>query len=851
MRKQTKRNLIVILSLLSIACFTSFAFGCTGDKPITEGIAFNEITFGDHTFDVGDHPNFAVKIGENKVDKVLVNDIELKTSEYIVKNGYFAFAYDNFKEMGLGKHNVKVVFEQGTKEFTLTITDVQAAKFDISISESYEIGDIDLPKATILNEYQDFSIEYSLTKDGEEVVLSDNGESFAVSFSEAGNYKYKLAVTKNGSVTDHVYNICVSDSFEYALGKNYVEKDLLKYFSGTVACSWDTTRGAIKATEYLGISNELINRARYAGHNYLEVVLSTDINKPSYGSFQYKATDKKGVSLGGEFYATDGLQTILIDLTAVKNKDGVTEIARGRDGLPIYIYSAIFRENALNDNVNYAAHAYKNANIWTATDGDGTPWDYRVGDYMELWTYQTIKVKTSLFKQAIDLGYTHVVYEAENATRGAVLYYNENLNANQSDLNDSTATSSKEFENGYVSVAMNIAALANSDKEYVYLAGVTSGKLLTTGLTFTNKPVTNAVVTFNGEESIKQRVIVGESFDMTKFGVSLGNNAITDITWTLNGEKVDMTNSALLLPEGTYTLKAKIIGESGRGSASCVLAVVRPLEAAEIEGELVTEDRMYLWQSAGEFRWAGRYIAESYLSLSAMAIAKAKEEGKNYLEVTAIAENGWLGVDIRPGSVNEFKASCSTFDGENTFIIDLTNITADDGFVKLLWVNEFTVGLKHAEFVEKPVNSKVNYAQWGYTSQNIISVSSGAVHSVNDIEELKSIFDPVSQLWKTFMVAKAGSFAIDKSIVQDAVASGYTKVRLDIIATNSASKVYYENKLSQSALTTSASNNASFTNKRVSITIDITNVASISGNQVYLAGTNSGWLVLEGLYFTN
>ena len=852
MRKQIKKNLLTILCLVAVICFGCFAYGCTTNNgATTNSVAFSEIVFGDQTFDVGDYPDFAVKVGDNKVLKVLVNNAELSKNEYLVKNGYFAFAYDNFKELGLGVYNVKVVFEQGTKEFTLTITDVQAAKFDLSLLESYEIGDTILPKANILNEYQDFSIAYSLSKNGETIDLIDSEDGFAVSFMQAGDYKYKLSVTKNNNVTEHVYNIRVSDSFEYYLGKNYVQKDLINYFSGTVDCSWDNSREAIKANEFLGISNKLINRARYAGHNYLEVVLSTDKNNPSYGSFPYKASDKKGVTLGAEFYATDGLQTVLIDLTGIKNKDGVTEIARGHGGLPIYIYSAIFRENALNDNVNYAAHAFKSANIWTATDGDGTPWDYRVGDYMELWTYKTIKVKTSLFKQAIELGYTHVVYEAENSTNGAVLYYNGNLSSAQHDLTEATATHSKEFKNGQVSVAMDISAIANSTNEYVYLAGVSSGKLLTVGLTFTNNPVTNAVVTVGGEQTVKERVILGESFDMTKFGVALGNNAITDITWTLNGEKVDMTNKALVLEEGTYTLKAKIVGETGRGSAICQLSVVRPLEAHEIQGELATEERMYLWQSAGEFRMTDRYIAESYLSLSAMAIIKAREEGKNYLEVTAIAQNGWLGVDLIPNATNPFKASCSTFDGINTFIIDLTNITDDDGFVKLLWVNEFTVGLLHAEFINKPVNSKVNYAQWGYTSQGIVEVSNGAVCSVNDIDELKSIFDPISDLWKTFMVAKEGSFAIKKNIVQDAVASGYTKVRLDLIAVNGASKVYYGSNLSSSALTTSASKNASFTNKRVSITIDITNVSSINGNLVYLAGTNSGWLVLEGLYFVN
>ena len=849
MKKQKIRFLITLLSI-ALGCFSVGLVGCDNDNPeASQGIAYGDITFASQTVDVADAPDFVVEIGDNKITKVLLDGVALPINHYLVKNGYFAFAYDNFYEMGLGVHNVEVVFEQGTKQFTITVKDVQDPKFSVQVEASYEVGDRTLSKAERLNDYQAYDLSYGLTKDGVDVPMTDEGDRFSVSFLEVGDYVYTISVTRNGATTTNTYPIRVSDSFEYLEGKNYVSEAHLSYFSGTVSCEWDENRGAIKATEYFGISNELIHRARYAGDNYLELVVSGDIVNPSYITFPYKASDKKGVSLGAECYATDGLQTILIDMSEIENKDGVTEVAKGNSGLPVYVYSAKFREKSLTDNVNYAAHAYKKANIWTATDGDGTPWDYRVGDYMELWTYETIMVKTSLFKQAIGLGYTHVIYEAENSAFGATLHYNENITATQTKLNESTATHMVAFENGRASVAMNITALANSTSEWIYLAGVTNGKLLTTNLTFTDKPVTNAKVCFNGVETVKQRVLINETFNMNNFSVAIADQTITDVKWTLNGENVDMTNTALVLSEGIHTLKATITGVSGRGSATCLLSVVRPLQSTEIQGELVAEERMNLWQTAGQFTWLGKYVAEMQLSLSAMAIQKAKDDGKNYLEITAIAVDGWLGVDLKPGATTAWQASCSTFDGWNTYVIDLTGITADDGFVKLLWVNQFTVSVTHAEFIDKPVSTNVNYAQWGYASSDIISVTNGAVHSVNDIDELQQIFDPVSEIWKTFMVAKSGTFGIKKSIVEDAIASGFTKVRLDIISTNGATAVYYNNNLSSGEVTTNGSNTANFTNKRTSITIDITNVASISGDYVYLAGTNAGWLVLEGLHF--
>ena len=852
MKRTKKKWLLTALSLITAGCFGLGLASCK-DESETEGISYNAITFTDQTVDVANAPDFVVEVGENKITKVLLDDAELKAEDYLVKNGYFAFAYENFQQMGLGVHNVKVVFEKGTKEFTVTVTDVQDAKIAISLEESYSIGDTVLPKAERLNNYQAFELSYSLTKEGVEVPMTENGSGFEVAFEQEGDYVYTVSVEKNGETKKNAYPIRVNDRFSYATGKEYVSQEQISYFSGTLSCEWDESREAIKASEYLGISNELIHRARYAGDNYLEVVLSTDVDNPSYGSFPYEATDKKSIAFAGEFYATDRMQTILIDLTGVNNKEGVTEIAKGNSGLPIWIYSAKFRKDPLTDTVNYAAHAYKKANIWTASDGDGTPWDYRVGDYMELWTYQTIMFKTSMIKQALSLGYTHLIYEAENSTNGATLYYNENVTSAQTDLTEQTATDSVRFENGRVLVAMNISGLIDSQKEWTYLAGVSTGKLLTVGLTFTSKVVTDASICFNGAVTQKQRVEVGETFDLTKFTVVAGETTVSDVVWTIDGEYTDMTNTALLLSEGIYTLKATIVGETGRGSAYCTLSVVRPLTSAEITGELVTEERMNLWQSVGEFRYTDKYIAQGQLSLSAMAIQKAKQDGKNYLEVTAFAIDGWLSIALNPEGTPALNGSASTFDGISTFVIDLTHVTADDGYVKLLWVNQFTVGLNHAEFIDKPVTEKVDYAHLVYAGDSkLLTATSGQVLSVNDINELKTIYDPVSQQWKAFMVAKAGTFGIKKSIVADAVAAGFTKVRLDVIGANGATNVYYGDNLSTGAVSTTGTNNATFTNKkRISITLDITNVTSIGGDYAYLCGTNVGWLVLAGMYFCN
>jgi hypothetical protein len=184
MKKQKTRVLKILLSI-ALGCFSLGLLGC-GDNGSSEssqasqGIAYGDITFVSQTVDVADAPDFVVEIGENKINKVLVDGVALPINHYLVKNGYFAFAYDNFYEMGLGVHNVEVVFEQGSKQFTITVTDVQDPEFSIAVEASYDVGDRTLPKAKRLNDYQAYDLSYALTKDGVDVPMTDEGDGLSV-----------------------------------------------------------------------------------------------------------------------------------------------------------------------------------------------------------------------------------------------------------------------------------------------------------------------------------------------------------------------------------------------------------------------------------------------------------------------------------------------------------------------------------------------------------------------------------------------------------------------------------------------------------------------------------------------
>ena len=241
-------------------------------------------------------------------------------------------------------------------------------------------------------------------------------------------------------------------------------------------------------------------------------------------------------------------------------------------------------------------------------------------------------------------------------------------------------------------------------------------------------------------------------------------------------------------------------------------------------------------------------VGASYLQLP--LIEKAKEDGKTYLEITAMANNGWLGVDLLPNGATKTTGSSSTFDGKVTSIVDLSNVTDDDGFIRTAWVNEFALLVYHAEFIDKPVTDKVNYAH--LNTKESMGYISGTWASVNDYKsDLAPYFNVDSQLWKTMPVAKATSFSMKKSLISQAIASGYTKLEIQLVAIQGATNAYHYSNLASSAIVKGASGvkSTAFTSGRATVTLDITNIANVSGDWAYLLGTDTGVLVMESAFF--
>lgn len=861
MNKKIRLTIIIALVLFCSVFFLIFLLY----KNNVFSSDINEFT--DYVIDVADAPDYVVKIGSENVQFVSIDEEELSEDDYLIKNGYFAFAYDNFAQLGIGTHEIEIHFEKSVKRFSITVSDNKPAEYVLSseIADEIQIGEATLPKILRSNTYQSYSVSYKLEKDGSEVYMNDKVDCFEVDFKTCGKYKYTVSITKNGKTYDNRTEFNVIDKFDYSIGKDYATSKCLEFWTSSPNVEWDTNQSGIKANNYVGISNSLIQRAKQSGQKYLEVTFGASYDNPSYIGFNYLASNEKSLpKMEGEMYSTGYKQSVIIDLRDIVTDVGVTELFYATANLPMWIYSAKFVDDPLDDNINYGQHVYKNAIIWNSTAG--SRWDYAPGDIMQLWTTGTMKFKTDTIKQAIELGYSYVIFEATNTYNTASLYYNEVLPVNDisNELNASSATEKKSFENGSVSVTIDIRNISNAISEWTNIAGITEGKIVVKNLKFTKEPISSLTVK-NKEESIKSISInYGDTIDLSK--ISLWSSVKeSNVVWTVEGKEMNMLETAALFSEGSYEFRAELIEGNRRGSTYFTLNVIRQLVKEDIEGELIGKSKKNLWRNEGVVPTVedGRLTCNSTLSLSAMAISVAKANGMNYLELTGVASNGWLGIDLFPGKQSTKTASASTFDGVSTVIIDISAVTASAGFIKICSVNAYSMIITHAQFIKNPVSEKVDYAHLyyggdsaGYLTSTKSPDGKSALKSVSDLKsDLAPYFDVDKQLWKAMYVTKNGAIGISKKIVQNAINSGYGKIRVNLIGIQNAKSVYYgiyglEDL--NGVLLPSDAEVISFVNGRATIEIDITNIEDISGDWVYFVGNNDDGIVLaENIFFTN
>ena len=253
---------LCLLAAIAANCFVLYS-ACSGKSEVARD--FSEVVFESVTVDVKDQPDYYARVFDFNVKKVTVDGEKLNEENYTVKNGYFAFAYQNYKSMGLGTHNIKVFFNEGERTFDFTVTDVRDADFSLgfALPDGAQIGAYNLPKAIRNNAFQDYVIDYELKYNGEKIDMNDDGEDFSYAFEEVGQYDYIVKVFKNGNITEYKYPFTITDKYGFSPEMDYAVKGAYQAFNG----SYNDEKGCIVGYSggYLTIDGGLISRAKYSG----------------------------------------------------------------------------------------------------------------------------------------------------------------------------------------------------------------------------------------------------------------------------------------------------------------------------------------------------------------------------------------------------------------------------------------------------------------------------------------------------------------------------------------------------------------------------------------------------------
>lgn len=195
MKTFLKRSTVLLLILASLAV-TVFT-GC-GEKK-------KEINY-DLKHDVTDKTE-AFFIDADEVSAVSIDGTALSAEDYMLKNGYILFNDGLYSTLGKGDHTIVLTSGEKTSSFKLTVTD--EADIDYVLPEVEELLFVgsDLPKVTFSNDIQAKEVDYSLTINGEECELSDNGRYNRIESDVAGDCKYTIKITRNDKVVENkVYN---------------------------------------------------------------------------------------------------------------------------------------------------------------------------------------------------------------------------------------------------------------------------------------------------------------------------------------------------------------------------------------------------------------------------------------------------------------------------------------------------------------------------------------------------------------------------------------------------------------------------------------------------------------------
>lgn len=171
--------------------------------------------------DVTERPE-GFSIGDYSFNAVFIDNVELDSRDYVVRNGRFMFAYDYYGAIGVGDYTVRLVFEEDAVEYPLKITDKKAPLYHYELPSTavFDIeNEIVLPVVERLNDYQDYNVRYLIYKGSEtgeliynktDVEKTNDSITYGVGALGMGDYVYKVQIRKaSQTIKEYVCNFSV------------------------------------------------------------------------------------------------------------------------------------------------------------------------------------------------------------------------------------------------------------------------------------------------------------------------------------------------------------------------------------------------------------------------------------------------------------------------------------------------------------------------------------------------------------------------------------------------------------------------------------------------------------------
>ena len=164
-----------------------------------------DLQFEDISADVTQIPE-GLYIDDFTLEKVTLGETVLESTEYVVRNGYFLFACEQYGALGVGTKTVKLQFAEGSTDFTLTVTDGKEPVYELPKGKVFLLPTVggELPALTRAYPYQLYDVSYTVKDEASVTVYEKtNPTENELTLSLAnGLYEQEIVVKKGEEILE-------------------------------------------------------------------------------------------------------------------------------------------------------------------------------------------------------------------------------------------------------------------------------------------------------------------------------------------------------------------------------------------------------------------------------------------------------------------------------------------------------------------------------------------------------------------------------------------------------------------------------------------------------------------------